>query len=590
MLSSEDFENKRILLVDDNPAIHSDFRKILLNDDREDSLREAEAMFFGESTEEPQRPGFELDFAHQGVDGYEKAKTAVALGRPYAVAFVDMRMPPGWDGLETIEKLWEVDPDLQVVICSAYSDHSWVDICGRLGQTDQLLILKKPFDNVEVSQLALALTQKWSLARRARLNTEQLNTQVEKQTRLLREKDRELRHKQKLEAIGSLAGGVAHEFNNLLQVIHGLTTIALEDTPEEDPTFENLMGVVEAANRATGITQHLLSFSRRQPAQKMVFSTNEIVTATLQMVRPLLGKQIDIRTELAVDAGEVMANGDLISQAVLNLCVNARDAMPEGGHLSLVTESLEVQDAEARYPVPIDLRSGPYTVISVTDTGSGIPEDQLDRIFEPFYTTKDVGKGTGMGLSMVFGTVEEHGGGVTVQSRVGQGTTFRIFLPRAREVRKDPSGSSQGVEQQEERFPGGKETLLVVDDEPQIRQIMVRMLGKAGYRVLEAENGLAAVELYRDRHLEIDGVLLDMMMPVMNGREALREMKAIDDQLVAIGCSGHDPGEQPCEAESEETDAFFTTLHKPVTRSGLLQAVRKTMDQGLKAKFGNSFT
>ena len=553
-------------------------------------MREAEAMFFGESTEEAQRPGFELDFAHQGVDGYEKAKTAVALGRPYAVAFVDMRMPPGWDGLETIEKLWEVDPDLQVVICSAYSDHSWVDICGRLGQTDQLLILKKPFDNVEVSQLALALTQKWSLARRARLNTEQLNTQVEKQTRLLREKDRELRHKQKLEAIGSLAGGVAHEFNNLLQVIHGLTTIALEDTPEEDPTFENLMGVVEAANRATGITQHLLSFSRRQPAQKMVFSTNEIITATLQMVRPLLGKQIDIRTELAVDAGEVMANGDLISQAVLNLCVNARDAMPEGGHLSLVTESLEVQDAEARYPVPIDLRSGSYTVISVTDTGNGIPEDQLDRIFEPFYTTKDVGKGTGMGLSMVFGTVEEHGGGVTVQSRVGQGTTFRIFLPLARGVRKDPSGSPQGVEQQEERFPGGKETLLVVDDEPQIRQIMVRMLGKAGYRVLEAENGLAAVELYRDRHLEIDGVLLDMMMPVMNGREALREMKAIDDQLVAIGCSGHDPGEQPCEAEPQDSDAFFTTLHKPVTRSILLQAVRKTMDQGLKAKFGNSFT
>lgn len=448
MQLEDDFKNLKILLIDDNSSIHGDFRKILVPDNQATGLRDAEEIFFGETADESIGLAFELDSAYQGEEGYQKVCHSLEIGSPYAMAFVDMRMPPGWDGLKTIEKLWEADPNLQVVICSAYSDHSWPDICKRIGQTDRLLILKKPFDNAEVSQLALAVTKKWNLTQKARLTTEQLQELVEKQTLQIKEKDRELRHKQKLEAVGSLAGGVAHEFNNLLQVIHGLTTLVIQDLPDDDPSLENLGGVVDAANRATGITKHLLSFCRRHPTQKLDFEVNEIVTATIKMVNPLLGEEVEIQANLNENSGNVMADGDQISQALLNMCVNARDAMPDGGVIRIATERVNVQEGRESGQLPLDIPSGEYSLISISDSGVGISNDFLDRIFEPFFTTKDVGKGTGMGLAMVFGAVQEHGGGIAVESELGKGTTFRVFLPVSQPEEltmptKSPDGKSE---------------------------------------------------------------------------------------------------------------------------------------------------
>ena len=575
MQEKENAENNRILLIDDNPSIHDDFKKILLSDSAGDGLREAEEIFFGETSEDPFKLDFVLDSAHQGADGYEMAKQAVAEGKPYAMAFVDMRMPPGWDGLTTIEKLWEADPHLQVVICSAYSDHSWPDICSRLGQTDQLLILKKPFDNAEVSQLALAFTKKWNLGKRARMTTQELKTIVADQTTQIKEQDRELRHKQKLEAIGSLAGGVAHEFNNLLQVIHGLTTIAMEDLPAENPTHENLVGVVEAANRATGITRNLLSFSRRRPMQKLVFEVNEIVAATIQMVNPLLGKRIEVRSQLVDNAGHVLANGDLISQSLLNLCVDARDAMDKGGEICISTEKVEVIDGQSKYNVPIELQSGPYCVVSVSDNGQGIPEDQMERIFDPFFTTKDVGKGTGMGLSMVFGAVQEHGGGVTVESEVGQGTTFRVFLPFV-DINDESLSEKLEIDDQEseELYPSGNEILLVLASEAQTLQANATLLANAGYDVFECSSIEEAEQTFQDLGGNVNGWVVDM-----NGdtETVLARLSQLDYDVPSVVFQAPQLDTNGFELEPS-VPGQITRLNKPVSRADLLQAVRELLD------------
>lgn len=556
-------ENKRILLIDDNPSIHEDFRKILIGGEAGEELRAIEESFFGEAEENPLRLDFDLDSAHQGAEGFELVQKAVNEGRPFALAFVDMRMPPGWDGLTTIEKIWEIDPELQVVICSAYSDHSWPDICERLGQTDQLLILKKPFDNAEVSQLALALTKKWNLTRQARKHAENLKTQVACQSRQIQEKDRELRHKQKLEAIGSLAGGVAHEFNNLLQVIQGLTTIALDDLPDNDPAHENLVGVVDAAKRATGITRNLLSFSRRQPTQKLIFEINEIVTATVQMVNPLLGTRIQVDTQLAGNAGHILANGDLISQALLNLCVNARDAMKGQGKINVVSERVVVQDGECgRFKAPSDLPAGEYCVVSVSDTGVGIPEDQLERIFDPFFTTKDVGKGTGMGLSMVYGAVQEHGGRVTVESTVGVGTTFRVFLPIVN-IDDDSLDLDLGDDID---LPEGEQTVLVVAGDAQKRLAFLKLLAKTGYRVVECSDPVQAVGILDDLTSKVDAMVVynpgDQFDPVA-------DFGLVDDSLPTIVIqNGSRLEKSPLDAGEGRNIAF---LQDPVTRIDLLK-------------------
>lgn len=265
------FQSRRILVIDDNAAIHDDFRKIFTYA-KSETLDDAESAFFNETPEGAEIDlDIEIDSAHQGQEGLQKVITAIRQGMPYAMAFVDMRMPPGWDGLTTIERIWEVSPDLQIVICSAYSDNSWTDICKRLGRSDRLLILKKPFDNAEVCQLALALTEKWNLARRAKLKREDLERLVAERTRDLEEKDIVLRQKYKLEAVGALAGGVAHEFNNLLQAIRGYTCFAREEVPAEGRAYEDLGYVIDATDRAAGIASQLLSFSRRKACKSLLF-------------------------------------------------------------------------------------------------------------------------------------------------------------------------------------------------------------------------------------------------------------------------------------------------------------------------------
>ena len=569
--------NRRILIIDDNPAIHEDFRKSLSPGTSVVDLENAESAFFGESTVSQENDfNFEIDSAHQGEEGLKKVIEAIQANQPYALAFVDMRMPPGWDGLTTIEHLWEVAPDLQVVICSAYSDNSWADICKRLGRSDRLLILKKPFDNSEVCQLAVSLTEKWNLAIQAKLKRDELERLVNERTNELKKKDIELRQKHKLEAIGSLAGGVAHEFNNLLQAIRGYTCFAREALPVDGQPYEDLGHVVDASDRAAGIASQLLSFSRRTPAEKSQLPASEIVKRTLKMFKPLLPASIELEITTGDESLTVFADADLISQAMLNLCINARDAMPTGGRLRVSLQQQSIRDRRERAVLANEpfLDPGGYAVISVSDNGFGISDEVKDRIFEPFYTTKEVGKGTGMGLAIVFGAIQEHGGAVTVVSEVGTGSTFRIFLPLVAQASKiEPSANIYDIEPSIH----GHETILFAEDDAMVRNVGVRLLRESGYSVIEAIDGQDAIDKFQMHAKSIHLVILDVVMPKLGGYDAARRILSICPDTKIVFCSGYAPEEI---GPNPLNHAVVDIVSKPMSSHTLLTLICDQFNEG----------
>ena len=302
-------KHRRILVTDDSRAIHDDFRKILCPPDPTSrELDHFETALFDIKSEVSEQIRFDLDGAHQGEEGLEKVRQALAAGKPYATAFIDVRMPPGWDGLETVAKIWEVDPDLQVVICSAYSDYSWDDMLAKLGQTDRLVILKKPFDPIEAQQLAQALTEKWRLLQEARNKLDDLEKMVNARTQELRAEiaeraqlEKQFRQLQKMEAFGQLAGGVAHDFNNILGVIVGYANLLLAREDLDAEAKEQIEQVYSAGERAANLTRQLLTFSRKKEMQVSALNLNEVVGDLAKMLARLLGEDIQLKCRLAGD-------------------------------------------------------------------------------------------------------------------------------------------------------------------------------------------------------------------------------------------------------------------------------------------------
>ena len=565
---------RRILIIDDNRAVHDDFQKILADDDEAAGLDEMEAEVLGERDVPARALAYGLDHAHQGRTALEMVVRAKEAGRPYHVAFVDMRMPPGWDGIETVERIWKEDPDLQVVICTAYSDYSWSELFTRLGGGDNLLVLRKPFDTSEVQQLAAALTQKRHLAAQAALTTHELERAVEQRTAELREKEKQLHRKQRLESVGSLAGGVAHEFNNLLQAIQGFTKFAMEQLPPEGEPYRDLTQVVDAADRAAAITRQLLDFSRRQPVERTSVELADLVSSTADMLQPVLGEhvQLDARND-APEPTAVMADPGAIEQALMNLCINARDAMPSGGRIRIRTTSVVIPSRRGRKNPRPNLKPGPYAVLAVEDEGFGMTPDVVERIFDPFFTTKEVGQGTGLGLATVFGIVEQHDGAILVDSEPGKGTTFKIYLPVETSAAPEPLPT-------DEKPRGGSETILIAEDEQVIRQVAARILNKAGYATVQAEDGEQAVRLLAERRDEIAAVLLDVVMPGMSGREVYRHMRQEYPEMKAAFCTGYDPDARQVSFIQEEEGVPL--VQKPFSSNVLLRTVRELLD-GLPA-------
>jgi PAS domain S-box-containing protein len=820
----------RILVIDDNRAIHSDFRKILCPA-VDDQLEDLEAALFGTQETGIKPPVFEMDSAFQGQEGLALLEQAQKEGRPYWMAFVDVRMPPGWDGVETISRLWEVAPDLQTVICTAYSDYSWGSMTARLKHRDRLVILKKPFDAVEVLQLAAALTEKWRLLQQSKVKLEQLETLVADRTEVLcktnetlktevqrrqrtaealtetekryqllfhknplpmwvfdldtlaflavndaaiekygysadefanmtvkdlhvpeevpaitemfcgekgrlpanglvvkhlkkdgstiwseivsrvvtlsgreaklalanditerkatedREReqaalldlasdailvrdltgkvrfwnkgaerlygwsadraignqmtalfpnqdksalaaaerellargewtgesrkltqgghevtvstrwtllrnergepcsvliiDTDITEKKKLEAqflraqrmegIGTLATGMAHDLNNILApILMSAGYLRWDITPDER---EKAIGRIElSVKRGAEIIQQVLTFGRGIDGERVAVKPKELVAEIGEIIGQTFPKNITLSVSSQPDLWLLMGDRTQIHQVLLNLCVNARDAMPKGGTLTLRVNMVTLTEPMAALPVPA--QPGPYIVFEVTDTGSGISPVDRERIFDPFFTTKEVGKGTGLGLSTALGIVQSHHGVVLVESELQRGTTFRVFFPASPRAAHKETSEIDAVPPH-----GNGEVILIVDDEPDIVSGMQKMLERHNYRVFTALNGEKAMDVIGRNEQKIDVLVTDMMMPEMDGMALIRAVRGLFPELKIIASSGlgTDMGGN-ARANELKTLGVAAFLPKPYSTNKLLNTIYQLLN------------
>jgi PAS domain S-box-containing protein len=779
----------RILVIDDNRSIHSDFRKILCPSCSA-PLEDLEAELFGPQEVDVKPPVFEMDSAYQGQEGWALLEQSLKESRPYCMAFVDVRMPPGWDGVETIARLWRAAPDLQVVICTAYSDYSWSSMTARLEHRDRLLILKKPFDAVEVLQLAAALTEKWRLLQQSKLKMAQLEMMVADSTQVLCQTNETLKtevhrrqrtaealseteeryhllfHKnplpmwvidlgtlaflavnetavekygysaeefasmtirdlhdpedvprleerlsgdkvrapadglvvnhlkrdgammfveivsrvvsfsgrevklvlanditerkmaedrvreqaalldlasdailvhdlcgkvrfwnkgaerlygwsaahaigtqwaalfpkqdkpalaaaeqallahgewtgelrkhtrngqevtvssrwtllrdergkpcsvliidtditekkklesqflraQRIESIGTLATGMAHDLNNILApILMSAGLLRWEIPPEER---EKAIGRIElSVQRGAEIIQQVLTFGRGIDGERVAVKPADLLAEIAEIISQTFPKNISLAVDSPPNLWPLMGDRTQIHQVLLNLCVNARDSMPKGGQLSLRVSATTLAEPMPALPTPA--QPGPYIVLEVSDTGCGIPDADRERIFDPFYTTKEVGKGTGLGLSTALGIVQSHRGVILVESEVNRGTTFKVFLPAS-------PGCAHKQNSPVSPLPprGGGEVILIVDDEPDVLAGMRQLLEQHNYHVCAASNGEEALAMVGRCEHRIDALVTDMMMPAMDGMTLIRAARAVMPRLKIIASSG----------------------------------------------------
>jgi two-component system cell cycle sensor histidine kinase/response regulator CckA len=809
--------NRRVLVIDDNRAIHDDFRKILSPATAMAvALDATETAVFGRSTEAVQHTKFEVDSAYQGQEAVLLVKEALAAGRPYAMAFVDVRMPPGWDGVETTRKIWELDPNLQVVICTAYSDYSWDEMFEKLGQSDGLLILKKPFDAVEAFQLAHALTEKWWLHQESRRRMEELESRVAERThdlaqslsllnatlesttdgivavdlsgrvvsynarfvacwqfpaemlarrdaaemlahaaglvkdsatflqrlkelqadpevegfdvielkdgrtferyvfpqwidrkcvgtvinwrditdrkraeeslrllgsaveqakesivitdaelglpgpriifvnpafttmtgytadevrgktprilqgphsdrvvlRRLREtlsrgdvfegktinyrKDRtefhlewhiapirnasgtithfvaiqhditartqletQLFQSQKLETVGKLAGGIAHEFNSILTAIIGQSELLLNELRSGNPLSHNANEIRRAADRAAALTRQLLAYGRKQILRPEILDLNHVIAGMDGMLRHLMGGDVDVNIVSAVGLKAVRVDTGQIEQVIMNMAINAHEAMPHGGKLTLETSNVTLDsESVGRYA---ELKPGEYVMLAITDTGTGMNEPVKARVFEPFYTTKGVGQGTGLGLATCHGIIKQSGGHITVYSEPGRGTTFKVYLPHV----EKPTEARPPLRESPVLL-GGTETILLVEDDPSLREMASMLLQRLGYTVLAAANGGQALSVLHQRGGEaLDLLFTDVVMPQMSGKELSDRIRTTHPETKVLFTSAYT---ENAIAHQGVLDPGVVLLQKPFTPSVLAARIREVMD------------
>ena len=711
-------ENRRLLIIDDNPAIHEDFRKILVPDDAPANacgIEEDEAAIFGDApVATAQSVVFEVDSASQGQEGLDLIRRALQEKRPYTMAFVDVRMPPGWDGIETTRQIWSICPDLQIVICTAYSDYSWSDMQEQIKPRDRLLILKKPFDTVEVLQLANALTEKWRLQQefkglmndleeRVQLRTQELESSMKEAVRS-REKEQQscesLRHEmvergrleqrfreqaalldkttdaivvsdlehritywnkgaekiygwtaeevigrrafdllyrevapfeaavasiiknsewtgeipqvtrtggtlliearwtllhnaagqpqgilaintditekkkleqqflraQRMDSIGTLAGGIAHDLNNALTPI--LMSIELLKLQKQDPRGMNMLSTIDnSAKRGAGMVRQLLTFASGLEGKQLAVEVGQLLKEIETIANETFLKTIQVRSEIPADLWTVQGDPTQLHQVLLNLCVNARDAMPDGGTLKLSAWNLMID--QHYVGLNSEGEPGPYIVIQVKDTGTGMPPEVIERIFEPFFTTKELGKGTGLGLSTSLGIIKSHHGFLHVDSVPGVGTKFLVYLPA--QAAAAPAAPA-AVENELPRGQG--ELVLVVDDEADVRQVVQQILEAFGYWVLLAADGIEATALYASRKDEIAVVVTDMMMPLMDGPATIQALMNLNPQVRIIAASGLSTSSNAAKAAKEGARHF---IPKPYTTATLLQTLHTTL-------------
>jgi len=383
----------------------------------------------------------------------------------------------------------------------------------------------------------------------------------------LHRREEQVRQSQKMEAIGRLAGGVAHDFNNLLTVIRGHGELVLRKLTGDHPMRRNLLEIGLASERAAALTHQLLAFSRKQVLQPRILDLGEVVERMSTLLQRLIGEDVELVTRRRGDLGSVRADPAQMEQVIINLAVNARDAMPRGGQLTLELANVELDETFAHSHA--GMTPGPYVVFSVTDTGHGMDEDTKARIFEPFFTTKEAGKGTGLGLPTVYGIVKQSGGFIWVYSEPGHGTTFKIHLPRVDQApeRLSPRPGQAAAGQ-------GTETVLLVEDEDALRALLREVLESLGYRVLEAGLGAEALRIAREHRGPIHVLLTDLVMPQMTGRELADRLSCLRPDLKVLFMSGYGVGAAP----RQEIPPDGAYIEKPFTADAMGGAIRALLD------------
>ena len=377
----------------------------------------------------------------------------------------------------------------------------------------------------------------------------------------------QLLQSQKMEAIGQLAGGVAHDFNNLLTVIFGYSEMLMGDPNVSSSTRSSVKLINEAAQRAAGLTGQLLAFSRKAMLQPKVIDINTVVSDTSTMLRRMIGEDVVLSTVLQPNIDRMRVDPGQIAQVLMNLAVNARDAMPQGGTLTIETHNVELS-AEYASSHP-DCKPGPHVMLAMTDTGTGMSAEILAHIFEPFYTTKEVGKGTGLGLATVFGIIRQSGGCINVYSEPGIGTTFKLYFPSLSSATMAESGSYAQIS------TGGGETVLLVEDDAAVRRLASAALSKFGYSVLAASTGAEALEIAKARGDTIDVLLTDVIMPGMSGPQLVSVLRDMSPQMKAVFMSGYT---DDAVVRHGLLAAEVSFLQKPFTPAGLAQKIRQVLD------------
>jgi PAS domain S-box-containing protein len=394
-------------------------------------------------------------------------------------------------------------------------------------------------------------------------------TQITRDITGRRQLEEQLYQAQKMEAVGRLAGGIAHDFNNLLTIITGYSELLLNRFPPADPAHATLKEIRSAGDRATALTRQLLAFSRKQVLAPQILDLSVVVSDIKTMLRRLIGEDIALRILPGSNLGRVKADAGQIDQVLLNLAVNARDAMPKGGVLVIETRNAELDAASLR--VHADVLPGPYVLLAVSDTGCGMDEATRAHLFEPFFTTKEKGKGTGLGLATVYGIVKQSGGHIEVDTVPGKGSTFKVYLPRVAPAPLPPAAATPVSS------PGkGSETILLVEDETAVRQLVNTLLSKQGYKVLEARDGVRALQVASGHPGSIDLLLTDMVMPLMNGHELAQRLTAGHSEMKVLYMSGYT---ESVFVRGGVARGEMALLHKPFSPDKLAHKVRSVLDK-----------
>ena len=463
---------------------------------------------------------------------------------------------PGFDGISALGIARETKPDVPFIIAS-----------GQLGEEAAVESVKSGATDYVLKQ---RLSRLGPSVKRALAEADERDKRKQAEE-ALRQSEAQLRHAQKMEAVGRLAAGVAHDFNNLLTAIIGYTQLMQRRFPADHPAARDAEEVLGAAERAASLTRQLLIFSRQQVLEPRVLDLNSIVTDMDRMLRRLIGADIDLLTAPARDLGRIKADPGQIEQVLVNLVVNARDAMPSGGKLTIETGNVELDEHYVRdHPLA---RPGQYVILTAADSGCGMDPETQARIFEPFFTTKGVGKGTGLGLSTVHGIVQQSGGHIEVYSEVGMGSVFKVYLPCVGEA------VDQAVSREGGLPTRGTETLLLVEDEARVRNVVAETLRLNGYTVLEACEPGEAISRAHEHAGRLDLLLADVMLPGMNGPELAGRITRLHPEAKVLFMSGYTDNAIIHQGLLGSEAAF---LQKPFTAEGLLRRIRGLLDGGLR--------